>query len=53
MTDTGIQAPNGALLDAPGKARKAEAPLIAQVAKAHGISPLRQMRDIFSMSRGA
>ncbi len=53
MTDTGIQAPNGALLDAPGKAKKAEAPLIAQVAKAHGISPLRQMRDIFSMSRGA
>ncbi len=53
MTDTGIQAPNGALLDAPGKAKKAEAPLIAQVAKAYGISPLRQMRDIFSMSRGA
>ncbi|MEO9575135.1 MAG: sugar-transfer associated ATP-grasp domain-containing protein [Tateyamaria sp.] len=53
MTDTGIQAPKGALLDAPGKAKKAEASLIAQVAKAHGISPLRQMREIFSMRRGA
>ncbi|MEO0381288.1 MAG: sugar-transfer associated ATP-grasp domain-containing protein [Pseudomonadota bacterium] len=53
MTDTGIQAPKGALLDGPGKAKKAQAPLIAQVAKTYGVSPLRQMRDIFSMRRGA
>ncbi|MFL4468638.1 sugar-transfer associated ATP-grasp domain-containing protein [Tateyamaria armeniaca] len=53
MTDTSIQAPKGALLDAPGKAKKAEAPMIAQVAKAYGVSPFRQMRDIFSMRRGA
>lgn len=52
MTDTGIQAPKGALLEAPGQAQKAEAPMIAQVAKAYGVSPLRQMRDIFSMRRG-
>jgi len=53
MTDTGIDAPKGALLDAPGKAKKAETPVIAQVAKAYGVSPFRQMRDIFSMRRGA
>lgn len=53
MTDTGIQAPKGALLDGPGKAKQAEAPLIARVAKTYGVSPLRQMRDIFSMRRGA
>ena len=53
MTDTGIQAPKSALLDGPGTAKKAEAPLIAQVAKAYGVSPLRQMREIFSMRRGA
>ncbi|WP_299294553.1 sugar-transfer associated ATP-grasp domain-containing protein [uncultured Tateyamaria sp.] len=53
MTDTGIQAPKGALLDGPGAAKKAEAPLIAQVAQQFGVSPLRQMRDIFSMRRGA
>ena len=52
MTDTGIQAPKGALLDGPGQAQKAEAPIIAQVAKTYGVSPLRQMRDIFSMRRG-
>ena len=53
MTDTGIQAPKGALLDAPGKAKKAEAPMIAQVAKEYGVSPFRQMREIFTMRRGA
>lgn len=53
MTDTSIQAPKGALLDGPDKAKKAEAPMIARVAKAHGVSPLRQMREIFSMRRGA
>ena len=53
MTDTGIEAPKGALLDAPGKAKQADTPMIAQVAKAYGVSPFRQMRDIFSMRRGA
>ncbi len=52
MTDTGIQAPKGALLNGPAKAKKAEAPLIAQVAKTYGISPFRQMREIFSMRGG-
>ena len=52
MTDTGIQAPKGVLLDGPGAAKKAEAPMIVQVAQQFGVSPLRQMRDIFSMRRG-
>lgn len=47
-----MSAPNGALLNGPERAKKAEAPMIAQVAKAFGVSPLRQMRDIFSMRRG-
>jgi len=53
MTDTGIPAPKGALLDGPGETKHAEAPLIAQVAKQFGVSPFRQMREIFSMRRGA
>lgn len=53
MTDTGIQAPKGALLDGPGQAQRAKTPMIAQVAREYGVSPLRQMRDIFSMRRGA
>ena len=53
MTDTSIEAPQGALLDGPGKAKKADAPIIAQVAQQFGVSPFRQMRDIFAMRRGA
>lgn len=52
MTDTSILAAKGALLDGPGKARAAEAPMIVHVAKDFGISYLRQMRDIFSMRGG-
>ena len=52
MTDTGIQAPKGALLDGPAKAKAAKAPMIAQVAQQFGVSPLRQMREIFSRRRG-
>ncbi|MEP1964129.1 sugar-transfer associated ATP-grasp domain-containing protein [Tateyamaria sp.] len=51
MTDTGISAPSGALLNAPDMVKQALAPMIVQVAKTFGVSPLRQMREIFSMRR--
>lgn len=52
MTDTSIQAPKGALLNGPAKTEQAKTTVIAQVAKTYGVSPLRQMRDIFSMRGG-
>lgn len=52
MTDTGIQAPGGALLQGPDAPKKPEAPVIAQVMQQHGVHPLRQMREIFAMRGG-
>ena len=53
MTDTSMNAPKGALLDGPEAAKSAEAPVIVQVAKTHGVSPLRQLRESWSMRGGA
>ncbi len=52
MTDTSAQAP-GVLLTGPDAPKKPEAPVIAQVMQQHGVHPLRQMREIFSMRGGA
>lgn len=52
MTDTAIDTPKSALLDAPGKGKKTQTPMIVQVARHFGVSPLRQMRDILSMRGG-
>jgi len=52
MTDTGIQAPAGVLLNGPGQATKTETPMIVQVARLFGVSPFRQFREIFSMRGG-
>ncbi|MEO0632860.1 MAG: sugar-transfer associated ATP-grasp domain-containing protein [Pseudomonadota bacterium] len=51
MSDASLN--GGALLDAPGQAKAAQAPVIVQVAKAFGVSPLRQMRESWSMRGGA
>ena len=53
MTDTSMNAPEGALLDGPEAAKSADAPVIVQVAKKHGVSPLRQLRESWSMRGGA
>ena len=53
MTDTSMNAPKGALLDGPEAARSTDAPVIVQVAKKHGVSPLRQLRESWSMRGGA
>lgn len=53
MTDTSMNAPKGALLDAPEAASSADAPVIVQVARKHGVSPLRQLRESWSMRGGA
>ena len=53
MTDTSMNAPKGALLDGPGKAKGTEAPDIVRVAKKYGVSPLRQLRESWSMRGGA
>ncbi|MEL6565975.1 MAG: sugar-transfer associated ATP-grasp domain-containing protein [Pseudomonadota bacterium] len=52
MTDTSMNAPKGALLDGPEAATSAQAPVIVQVAKKHGVSPLRQLRESWSMRGG-
>ena len=53
MTDTSMNAPKGALLDGPEAAKSAQAPVIVQVAKTHGVSPLRQLRESWAMRGGA
>lgn len=53
MTDTNIDAPGGVLLEGPDAPKKPAASVIAQVMQQHGVHPLRQMREIFSMRRGA
>ena len=52
MTDTSMNAPKGALLNGPEAAKSAEAPVIVQVAKTHGVSPLRQLLECWSMRGG-
>ena len=55
--DTGSTQPTptelGALLAGPGRRKSPTAENIAAVAKAHGTSPLKQMRQIFAARRGA
>jgi hypothetical protein len=53
MTDTSIEPPKGALLNGPDAPKKPAASVIAQVMRDHGVHPLRQMREIFSMRGGA
>ncbi|WP_415921505.1 sugar-transfer associated ATP-grasp domain-containing protein [Tateyamaria sp. SN6-1] len=53
MTDTSMNAPQGALLDGPEAATSTQSPIIVQVAKTHGVSPLRQLRESWSMRGGA
>ncbi|WP_299689025.1 sugar-transfer associated ATP-grasp domain-containing protein [uncultured Tateyamaria sp.] len=53
MTDTSMDAPKGALLDGPEAATSANTPVIVQVAKQYGVSPLRQLRESWSMRGGA
>ena len=52
MNDASMEAPTGALLEGPDAPKKPAAPVIAQVMKDHGVHPLRQMREIFSMRGG-
>ncbi|MEM6759252.1 MAG: sugar-transfer associated ATP-grasp domain-containing protein [Pseudomonadota bacterium] len=51
MSDASLS--GGALLDGPGQAKAAQAPVIVQVAKAFGVSPMRQLRESWSMRGGA
>lgn len=52
MTDASMN--NGsALLQAPERARATEAPVVVRVAKAFGVSPLKQLRESWSMRGGA
>lgn len=41
-----------ALLNGPKAAKSPASPLIVQVARKHGVSPFRQMREMFSLKRG-
>ncbi|MEL7092601.1 MAG: sugar-transfer associated ATP-grasp domain-containing protein [Pseudomonadota bacterium] len=51
MSDASLN--GGALLNGPGQAKAAQAPVIVQVAKAFSVSPIRQMRESWSMKGGA
>lgn len=53
MTDASFDTTQSSLLEAPANAAKTQTPVIVQVAKDHGVSPLRQMREIFGLRFGA
>lgn len=53
MSSTAVETQNPSLLEGPEAARAPEAPLIVQVARAVGVSPLRQLRESFALRVGA
>ncbi len=53
MTNTATEAPTKALLEGPGGVEKPTDSNVAEVAKNYGVSPLRQMKEIFSMRFGS
>ncbi len=53
MTDASINTTPSSLLEGPQNAKTAQSPVIAQVAKQCGVSPLKQMREIFALRFGA
>ena len=49
MSDASMNAPKGALLAGPDAPSKPKATMIEQIARDHGINPLRQLREIMAL----
>lgn len=53
MTSTAVDTQNPSLLEGPQAAKAPETPLIVQVARDFGVSPVRQLREGFALRVGA